>query len=165
MCLSWLFFCTHNQRSHGFRFKNKLFSLDASLIDVSMKVFPWANFNRKNSAFKLHLLERGATVDAKDKNGRTALLYASSGSSAKTVGLLLRNGSDVNVQATAEGFTALMMAASEGQLEVARVLLLNGASVDTMDKDGDTAKTFARGKGHAAMIELLESQPVKGSPH
>jgi len=47
--------CTHSQRSHGFRFKNKLFSLDASLIDVSMKVFPWANFNRKKSAFKLHL--------------------------------------------------------------------------------------------------------------
>lgn len=47
--------CMHSQRSHGFRFKNKLFSLDASLIDVSMKVFPWANFNRKKSAFKLHI--------------------------------------------------------------------------------------------------------------
>lgn len=47
--------CAHSQRSHGFRFKNKLFSLDASLIDVSMKVFPWAEFNRKKSAFKLHL--------------------------------------------------------------------------------------------------------------
>ncbi len=44
-----------NRRSHGFRFRNKLFSLDASLIDVSMKVFPWANFGRKKSAFKLHL--------------------------------------------------------------------------------------------------------------
>jgi putative transposase len=47
--------CMSNQRRHGFRFKNKLFSLDASLIDVSMKVFPWANFGRKKSAFKLHL--------------------------------------------------------------------------------------------------------------
>ena len=47
--------CSSSHRSHGFRFKNKLFSLDASLIDVSMKVFPWADFNRKKSAFKLHL--------------------------------------------------------------------------------------------------------------
>ncbi len=47
--------CISNRRSHGFRFKNKLFSLDASLIDVSMKVFPWANFGRRKSAFKLHL--------------------------------------------------------------------------------------------------------------
>jgi putative transposase len=47
--------CMRNRRSHGFRFKNKLFSLDASLLDVSMKVFPWADFNRQKSAFKLHL--------------------------------------------------------------------------------------------------------------
>ncbi len=47
--------CSSSQRGHGFSFKNKLFSLDASLIDVSMKVFPWADFNRKKSAFKLHL--------------------------------------------------------------------------------------------------------------
>lgn len=47
--------CMSSRRSHGFRFRNKLFSLDASLIDVSMKVFPWADFNRKKSAFKLHL--------------------------------------------------------------------------------------------------------------
>ena len=55
------------------------------------------------------------------------------------------------------------MAAAEGHLEVARVLLLNGAAVDTIDRDGDTAKKFAREKGHTAMLELLESQPVKGS--
>lgn len=47
--------CMSNKRRHGFRFKNKLFSLDASLIDVSMKVFPWVSFGRKKSAFKLHL--------------------------------------------------------------------------------------------------------------
>ena len=47
--------CMSKQRRHGFRFKNRLFSLDASLIDVSMKVFPWVNFGRKKSAFKLHL--------------------------------------------------------------------------------------------------------------
>ena len=47
--------CVSDRRSHGFCFSNKLFSLDASLIDVSMKVFPWADFGRKKSAFKLHL--------------------------------------------------------------------------------------------------------------
>jgi transposase len=47
--------CTRHQTRHGFRFKNKLFSLDASLIDVSMKVFPWVKFGRRKSAFKLHL--------------------------------------------------------------------------------------------------------------
>lgn len=42
-------------RRHGFRFKNKLFSLDASLIDLSVAIFPWADYNRSKSALKLHL--------------------------------------------------------------------------------------------------------------
>jgi len=47
--------CSNHAPRHGFRFKNKLFSLDGSLLDVSMKLFPWADYNRKKSAFKLHL--------------------------------------------------------------------------------------------------------------
>jgi transposase len=47
--------CAKGSSTHGFRFKNKLFSLDGSLLDASMKLFPWADYNRKKSAFKLHL--------------------------------------------------------------------------------------------------------------
>ncbi len=36
-------------------FKGQMFSLDASLIDVSMKVFAQANYNNKKAAFKLHV--------------------------------------------------------------------------------------------------------------
>lgn len=38
-----------------FRFKGKLFSLDGSLIDLSMNVFSWADVAPKKAAFKLHL--------------------------------------------------------------------------------------------------------------
>lgn len=47
--------CTRHAPRHGFRFKGKLFSLDGSLIDLSMKLFPWADYNRKKAAFKLHV--------------------------------------------------------------------------------------------------------------
>lgn len=47
--------CTQHAPRHGFCFKGKLFSLDGSLIDLSMKVFPWADYNRKKAAFKLHV--------------------------------------------------------------------------------------------------------------
>lgn len=40
---------------HRFRFKGKLFSVDSSLLDVSMKVFPQANYNHRKAAFKLHV--------------------------------------------------------------------------------------------------------------
>jgi len=46
--------CRHTPR-HGFKFKRKLFSLDGSLISLSMKVFPWADYNCKKAAFKLHI--------------------------------------------------------------------------------------------------------------
>jgi len=39
-----------------FRFKNKLMSLDASVIDLSVSMFDWAKFRRTKGAIKLHLL-------------------------------------------------------------------------------------------------------------
>jgi len=137
-------------------FVSKGTPVDSTIEDKSTALM-WAAFNG-HTPVVAYLLESGATVDAKDVNGRTALLYASSGPYAETVGLLLHKGADVNVQGKAEGFTALMMAASEGHIEVARVLLLNGAAIDTIDRDGDTAKKFASEKGHTAMLELLGSE-------
>jgi putative transposase len=40
---------------HGFRFKNKLYSFDSSLIDLSLAVFPWAHYALGKAAMKLHL--------------------------------------------------------------------------------------------------------------
>ena len=40
---------------HGFRFKNKLYSLDASTIDLCLSVFPWAKFRSTKGAIKLHV--------------------------------------------------------------------------------------------------------------
>ncbi len=47
--------CRAHAPKHGFRFKNKLYSLDASLIDLSLKVFPWAHYALGKAAMKLHL--------------------------------------------------------------------------------------------------------------
>lgn len=38
-----------------FRFKNKLYSLDASTIDLCLSVFPWAKFRTTKGAIKLHV--------------------------------------------------------------------------------------------------------------
>ena len=47
--------CQRLASGHRFRFKNKLYSLDASLIDLSLKIFPWAHYALGKSAMKLHL--------------------------------------------------------------------------------------------------------------
>ena len=41
---------------HKFKFRNKLYSLDASVIDLSLGAFPWACFRRTKSAVKIHTL-------------------------------------------------------------------------------------------------------------
>ena len=42
--------------SHKFRFKHKLISVDATVIDLCASVFDWARFRRTKGAVKLHLL-------------------------------------------------------------------------------------------------------------
>jgi hypothetical protein len=43
-------------KKRKFRFKNKLYSLDATTIDLCLSLFPWANFRQTKGAVKLHLL-------------------------------------------------------------------------------------------------------------
>lgn len=50
---------------HKFRFKNPLYSLDASLIELSLAIFPWADYNRTKAAMKLHVgLDHGGHFPA-----------------------------------------------------------------------------------------------------
>ena len=48
--------CRMISPNHKFKFKNKLYSLDASTIDLSLGAFPWASFRRTKSAVKIHTL-------------------------------------------------------------------------------------------------------------
>jgi len=47
--------CQGKVPGHGFRFKNPLYSLDASTIDLCLSVFPWADFRTTKGAIKLHV--------------------------------------------------------------------------------------------------------------
>ena len=40
----------------GFSFKNPLYSLDASVIDLCLEIFDWAKYRRTKGAVKLHLI-------------------------------------------------------------------------------------------------------------
>ena len=47
--------CRLLQQGHKFRFKHKLLSIDASVIELCASVFDWATFRRSKGAVKLHL--------------------------------------------------------------------------------------------------------------
>ncbi len=44
-----------NQKKHNFRFKNPLYSIDASTIDLCLSLFPWARFRKNKGGIKLHV--------------------------------------------------------------------------------------------------------------
>jgi hypothetical protein len=48
--------CLRQVPAHRFRFRHKLYSFDASVIDLCLSVFPWAKFRRTKGAIKLHAL-------------------------------------------------------------------------------------------------------------
>ena len=44
------------QQKRRFRFKNPLFSIDSSTIDLCLSMYDWAKFRRTKGAVKLHLM-------------------------------------------------------------------------------------------------------------
>ena len=48
--------CRSVTPDHKFRFKNPLFSMDATVIALCLSVFPWAEFRQRKGAIKLHYL-------------------------------------------------------------------------------------------------------------
>jgi len=47
--------CKGYAPSHGFRFKNELYSMDASTIDLCLSVFPWASFRKNKAGIQLNV--------------------------------------------------------------------------------------------------------------
>ena len=83
------------------------------------------------------LLTKGADVNARDQDGRTALMMAALGGHTETV-------------------KALMAAAVQGHTEIVEVLIDAGADVNAKDQDGATALMLAKSKGHTEIVEILK---------
>ena len=48
--------CAAKAPKHKFRFKSKLFSLDATTISLCLSLFPWASFRQAKGGIKMHTL-------------------------------------------------------------------------------------------------------------
>jgi ankyrin repeat protein len=100
------------------------------------------------------LLDQGASVNAKDKNGTTALDSAAIKGKVDVVRLLLDRGADVSAKNNF-GWTPLICAVMFGKVDIARLLLDKGAGVNAKDNNGFTALRWAAREGHADIARLL----------
>ncbi|KAJ8724028.1 hypothetical protein PYW07_008008 [Mythimna separata] len=99
--------------------------------------------------------EGGASVDVRDADGRTPLLWAASAGSAAAVLALHQAGSKVD-DADRDGLTALHCAAARGHTEALETLVgLCGARVDVADSHGCTPLHYAAALGHADATSAL----------
>lgn len=100
----------------------------------------------------------GATVNSKDKAGRTALMYALQNRLYQIpdyLRALVEAGADIKA-ADGDGLTPLMSAAQAGSEAVVKLLLESGAPADAKDKRGRTALTLAKEAGNGPVVAMLE---------
>jgi len=84
------------------------------------------------------LATAGADVDAKGKDGNTALIEAVKDVAPDKVKALIAAGANVNAKGNG-GNTALIWAASKGDVSSVRALIAAGADVNARSDDGSTA--------------------------
>jgi ankyrin repeat protein len=106
------------------------------------------------------LLEEGADVNARDNDGRTALMEACDAGFLDVVKLLLQKGAEVNAQ-DRYGWTALMEASYKGHLPVVTLLLEKKADVNARGKAGETALALASKKSHSKVVQILKAHGAK----
>ncbi|CAL8089972.1 unnamed protein product [Orchesella dallaii] len=101
------------------------------------------------------LIHHGCPIDARDKDGRQPLLWASSAGSSDGILSLVNAGARVDAE-DKDGLTALHCAASRGHTDCLETLIaLCGAEVDIIDNNGCTALFYAVTLGNADCTELL----------
>jgi ankyrin repeat protein len=103
------------------------------------------------------LIAQGADVNARSDNKmrNTPLHAAAAGRNLDAVRVLLEHGAEVNARQEG-GWTALHAASLNGDVEMARVLIAGGADVEVRADNQQNAWDLALGKGHQAVVELLD---------
>jgi hypothetical protein len=105
------------------------------------------------------LLDKGASMQGQDVDGRTALWYASGHEHSPVVRLLLGRGADPAI-ADKDGSTPLMIASTRHESDVVRVLLDNPggkATINHRNVKGETALWKACCYGNAKWVTALRT--------
>nr|NP_001261738.1 rolling pebbles, isoform H [Drosophila melanogaster]AGB94431.1 rolling pebbles, isoform H [Drosophila melanogaster] len=101
------------------------------------------------------LLSRGAQIDARNRQGYSALWLAVKEGHWSVVEHLLQRGALLDEPLGQTRKTPLMIAAEEGHLELVDLLLARGAQREAQDHEGFTALSWACLRGHLAAAKTL----------
>lgn len=100
------------------------------------------------------LLERGAQIDSRDGQGRTALLIAMHGNHVDAARVLIDAGADVNAKDAIQD-SPYLYAGARGHLDILRMTLAHGADLRSTNRYRGTALIPAAERGHVDTVRTL----------
>ena len=108
-----------------------------------------------------NLAARGASIDAAQQNGWTALMLAADGRHLPVVEFLLNHGADVHRRSVAyNDVDALMLAAEAGNAAICRLLLERGVDVNEIDVSDNTPLMLAMSNSNLTQAQEYEVAKV-----
>jgi ankyrin repeat protein len=121
-------------------------------IEMSLTLFAAADRNCVDLATVL--LDRGVSVDARDRLGVRPLSRAARSGHLEMVDLLLQRGAPIDARDLA-GATALYVAAERGQTAVVQRLIDKGADADLKGRSGTSPLAAAAFAGRNQVVKML----------
>jgi ankyrin repeat protein len=120
------------------------------------------------------LVEKGANVNARSKQGRSPLVIAAAhDGNVEVLRLLIARGADVKAPGAAGANAALIAASGANDIAMVKLLIEHGADAKAKDPAGFTALIDAAGYGNLEAVKLLlargadvnaQSEPSRGRP-
>ena len=128
-------------------------------IEISSTLFTAADRNCIDLATAL--LDRGASVDARDRLGVRPLSRAARSGHLEMVDLLLQRGAPIDARDLA-GATALYVAAERGQAAVVQRLIDKGADAELKGRSGTSPVAAAAFAGRNQVVKMLLAHGADG---
>ena len=124
----------------------------AMSADLEQQLFTAAGKN--DTATIATLLDRKVSIEARDAQGRTALLIATHANNVDAARTLIEAGADVNAKDAIQD-SAYLYAGARGHLEILKLTLAHGADLRSTNRYGGTALIPAAERGHVETVRTL----------
>jgi len=107
-----------------------------------------------NTDAVIQWLEQGASIDARDSRGRTAILAATHGNHPETVQALIEEGANIHIQDHQQD-NPFLYAGAEGLLDIVKLLIDAGADPTITNRYGGVALIPASEHGYVEVVREL----------